>query len=217
MVGGIHGGADLIDRQEHAGGGFILHHAHRFDGVRGIGGQGRLQGGDFNAVLPVAGQFLHGDAHIAHHAGPAFREHPGFRHQHGIAGGQHVDDGGFPGGVAGAGIHEHVLGGFHDTQNAVPAFLVQLHEFRGVEVHRVMADRVQNAFGNVGRAGIGEKQAAARLFRLGGRGVWHFRISLWFGISSNAGGGRLATAPAALAGRFDGAGGGCAGWAPTSS
>ena len=124
-----------------------------------------------SALAPVGADDLDLEAERLGELLEAQREVAGLDHQHEVAGREQVGDRRLPGAVAGRGVEEDLLVGLQDALHAAVAGALDLEELRREEVHDRPVHRPQHAVGNVGRAGIVEELAAARLgVHLSGQG-----------------------------------------------
>ena len=132
VPGGVDGAAHRGDVAGDAGGGFVVHHAHRLDGVAGVGAQALLRSGRpaRRGASAGAGRWPSSVPGTARNSGfrPSAQRHllpqrgevAGLEHQHRVAGAQGVDQRRLPG--AGArGRVDRPPGGGSGRSAAVPA------------------------------------------------------------------------------------------------
>ena len=160
MLGGIDRAAHFGDARDHAGGGFVVHHAHRLDGVRLVLAQPRFDRLRVGAGAPVAGDELGLQAEPLGHLLPQRREVAGLVHQDLVAGRKRIDQRGFPGAGARGRIDDDVAGGLEDPLHALEDLLAERAEVRAAMVHGREVDGAQHPVGNVGRSGNLEKMAS---------------------------------------------------------
>ena len=145
----------------------VVDDADRLDGMGGVGRQDLADIGDIDATAPVGFDDPDLQPMAARHRGPLVREVAGLQDQDRVAGGQQVGQAGLPGAMAGRVVHEQVLLRPKHTFHPGEGGFVDLHELRVVEIDAGAVHRPQDAVGDVGRAGIGEEVAAARLGHVG--------------------------------------------------
>ena len=163
MLGLVDGAPHFRKRQDHAGRGLVVDGQHRLDLVFLVGGEALGDAGNVGALALVGGNRLDLDLEMVGHLGPALGEVAGLDHQHRLAGREQVGESGFPGAVAGRGIHEQVLVGLQHALHAVVAGVMNGDELFRHEIDYRPVHRAQDPVGNVGRAGIVEELAATGL------------------------------------------------------
>jgi hypothetical protein len=137
-----------------------MHNAYRLDRMLGIGGQPRFDRRGIGAVAPVAGDELGYQAELVRHRVPQRREMPRLAHQHAVAGGQRVNEGGFPCAGAGGGKNDDGRFGFEDLLQAGEHFLTELLKTGSAMIDRRVVDCAQHAVGHIGRPRDLQKMAS---------------------------------------------------------
>ena len=163
MLGGVDGLADFGNSVGDAGGSFVVHDHHGFEGVIAVVGEAALDVGGIHAVAPVAGNKFHIESVTARDLLPKRGELAGFVHQDLVAGRKRIDDGGFPATAAGRREDDHLAGGAEDGLDAVEDFVAEAGEVGTAMVHDGGVHGALDAVGNVGGAGDLQEVAAGAI------------------------------------------------------
>src|SRR5882724_642358 len=170
VLGGVDRAAHGGNVGCHAGGGFVVHHAHRANAVRRVGTQAFFDHVGAHAVAPAVGQAGGGinaghaeevgpEAEPQRHFFPQRGKVAGLEHQHFIARAQQVDQRGFPGTGARRWVDDHRMTGLEYLLHAAQDLEAQAGEFRSAVVYGGQAQRPQNPVGH--RAGPRNLQEVA--------------------------------------------------------
>jgi len=149
----IDGATDVLNPAGDAGGGFVVHDAHRLDCVTRVGAQPLLDLASRHTLAPVAGQEVHDELQPLGELLPQRRELAGLGHQHAIAGRQRVDQRRLPRAGATRGIDDDVLFRLEHLLHPGEHGLAEPAELGAAMIDRGVVDRAQHAVRNVRRPG----------------------------------------------------------------
>ena len=144
-----------------AGRSLAVHHHHRLDGMRLVGGEPRLGDAGIDAVTPVARHEIHLEPVLPRHDMPQIGEMPGLKGQHAVARRQGVEQRRLPSPGAGGGIDQYRSRRAQYPLQSGHCRQRQGGEFRAAVIDDRTVDGAQNPVGQVGRAGNLQEMPAA--------------------------------------------------------
>jgi hypothetical protein len=144
--------ADLRDRGERAGRGFVVQHADRLDLLVLVFAELGFDRLRIDALAPIGRDEFRLEAQALRHLLPQRGELAGLDHQHTIAGRERVHQRALPGAGAGGGVDHDRIGGLEDRLNAFKGALGELGELGAAMVDDRRVHRPQHAVGQRRRA-----------------------------------------------------------------
>ena len=161
MTGGIDGRADGRNVVDHARGGVDLHDQDSLDAVRRVSMEPGFDRRGVDGAPPVGSETLNLEPEQIALLTPASGKTPAFKHQDVVTPRQGVGEGGFPGAMAIGDVDINRTCGAEYSGEVLQALLRSFQQVVGVDIDGRPVHGLEHDFGNVGRAGNGQKLTTA--------------------------------------------------------